>query len=355
VVADRWGRRRSLALCFLCYAASFSLFAGLQPGRWALLVAAASLYGLAEALRSGSHKAIILDYLDQRGEGHRATEVIGLARSFSKTSSASSALVGGLVLWAFRAYDLLFWLSAIPAVAGFFLMLSYPHQLDGEQRRERQGGNAGSQPGLWQSGRILWRRPGLLRLLIESVLFESQVKIILKYYLQPFLKQGLAAIGIPVLGAGAIWIGVTEFARDQLGAFAALSSARVEARLQGGERGLRLAYAIVVACAVGIGVASLADALLVGIALVIVVTALQNLRRPIFVSSFNRVMDKPQRATALSLESLCRTVLVSILLPVTGAFADQFGLWSVFIMIFAVLVLGRVALALLVPRQSAVP
>ncbi len=350
VLADRWGRRRSLAVCFLCYAASFLLFSQLGHARQTLLISAVSLYGLAEALRTGSHKAIILDYLDRRNEGQRATHVIGLARSFSKTSSATAALAGGLILYADRAYESLFWLSAVPALGGFFLMLSYPRWLDGEAQRNRGPKRDGTRAP-WRTARPRLR-PEMLPVLLESVLFESQVKMILKYYLQPFLKQGLAALGIPVLGSGAIWIGVIEFARDQLGAVSALASGRVETAIGDRQRALGLAYAVLVFSVVGIGAASHAALLWPGIALLIAMTMLQNLRRPIFVSAFNEVMDKPQRATSLSLESLARTVTVAGLLPITGWFADSYGLWSVFVVICGVLLSGRLLLSSLKKRHE---
>ena len=55
----------------------------------------------------------------------------------------------------------------------------------------------------------------------------------------------------------------------------------------------------------------------------------QNARRPIFVSLFNDVMDKPQRATTLSIESQVRGGAVALLAPATGYIADSFGLpWA---------------------------
>jgi len=336
VAADRWGRRRSLALCFLFYAGSAVTLARLAPGQESALFAAVVLYAMAEALRTGSHKAIMLDYLDQRDEIGRATHVIGLTRAFSKSAAAVSALGGGFLLFYGRDYALLFWLSAAPALAGFFLMLSYPRWLDGENQR------AQAQPGRsWREmARALVARPGMKPLLLESAAFESQVKMILKYYVQPVLQQGLAALGIPVLGAGAVWIGSAEFASNQVGAAGALLSSRVESRLRNRIGAMRLVYLAVMAVAAGIGLAARNRELITGILLFVLLTGLQNIRRPLFVSAFNEVMDKPQRATSLSLESMARTLTVSALLPVTGVIADRYGVAPVFWLICAVLFAG---------------
>lgn len=324
MAADRWGRRRSLALCFLFYAASAVTMARLGPGQSGVLFVAVVLYALAEALRTGSHKAIILDYLDSRNEIGRATRVIGLARAFSKTAAAVSALGGGLFLFYSRDYSLLFWLSAAPALAGFLLMLSYPRWLDGERTGRT-----------WNASALV-ARPGLKPLLLESVAFESQVKMILKYYVQPVLQQGLSALGIPVLGLGAIWIGSAEFASNLVGATGALLSGRAE-RVPGARRWIYLA---VMVTAAGMGLAARNRELITGIVLFMILTGLQNVRRPLFVSAFNEVMDKPQRAASLSLESMARTLAISALLPVTGFIADRYGVAPVFWLICAVLFAG---------------
>ena len=339
MAADRWGRRRSLALCFLFYAASAVTMARLQPGQEGVLFAAVVLYALAEALRTGSHKAIILDYLDERGEAGRATRVIGLTRAFSKTAAAVSALGGGVFLFYSRDYSLLFWLSAGPALAGFFLMLSYPRWLDGENQRLQQQARPSGRT--WKAyARALVARPGMKPLLLESAAFESQVKMILKYYVQPVLQQGLAALGIPVLGPGAIWIGSAEFASNQVGAAGALLSGRAENLLKNRGGARRWIYLAVMATAAGIGLAARNRELITGIILFVILTGLQNIRRPLFVSAFNQVMDKPQRATTLSLESMARTLTVSALLPVTGLIADRYGMAPVFWLICAVLFVG---------------
>jgi hypothetical protein len=51
-------------------------------------------------------------------------------------------------------------------------------------------------------------------------------------------------------------------------------------------------------------------------------------------------MDKAQRATSLSLESLARTLVLSVLLPVCGALADAFGLWAAFLVAAGLMAVG---------------
>jgi len=340
VAADRWGRRMSLAAGFLFYVVAFGGFALLPRIGVAGLWATVALFSVAEALRTGSHKAIILDYLDGRGESDRATSVIGRTRMASKSTSALAGLIGGLMLYATGSYPPLYAASAVAALGGFFLMLSYPRALEGEQRRERERQPGATEPSLLQRARKLFSRPGFGRLLLQSALFEVQVKASSKYYLQPLMQQGLAGFGLPVPGVGAVWIGATEAARDGLGAVGARGSTGLERRVGGGLRALRLAYVAALVLALGVAWTARNDLMVGVVAMLLAMTYLQNARRPVFISVFNGRVDQAQRATGLSLESLVRNALLTVLLPVTGALADAFGLWAAFALTFALLLPG---------------
>jgi MFS family permease len=342
VLADRWGRRSSLAACFLFYAGSFLAFAhsmdlvGAMQVSW--LYGAATLFGLGEAARTGSHKAIILDWLDARGESGRTTHVIAFTRAFSKGSAAASALAGGLVLYYTGGYRMLFLLSGVAALAGFLLMLTYPRSLEGEQCREKPHARLP----LLRRFALLAAAPGILPLFFQSVLFESQTRLLLKYYLQPFLKEGLEARGLVILGAGAIWVGINEAVRDGLGGVGAWLSPAFERRAGGGAPALQRAYRLGLLLCIAVGACYYLGWMIAGLAVLVLLTMLQNARRPFFVSTFNKLMDPPQRATTLSIESQSRSLLAAILLPVTGAAADTLGLGAAFAIIAATLTLGLI-------------
>jgi MFS family permease len=347
VLADYWGRRRSVAACFLFYAASFTVFPfaaeQAEPARLAWLYAAAALFGLGEAFRTGGHKAIMLDWLDSRGESHRATHVIAVTRSFSKGSAAAAAVAGGGMIWLTERYDAAFLLSAAAAGAGFVLMLTYPRHLEGEHARAGVGRKGGEPLRLLPRFGRLAAAAGVLPLFLQSVVFESQSRMLLKYYLQPFLREGLEARGLAILGAGALWVGINELLREGAGGVAARMAPGYEARSRGPHRALQRAYAAMVVLSLAMGLCQLRGWLLAGLLVLLLATMLQNLRRPVFVGAFNRVMDKPHRATTLSIESQSRSMLAAALLPITGWTADRWGLDAVFPVITAVLLLGLLA------------
>ena len=63
VFADAFGRRRSMVMAFSAYILSFIIFYSFVE--FSFYALAMVLFGLGEAFRSGTHKALILEYLKQ--------------------------------------------------------------------------------------------------------------------------------------------------------------------------------------------------------------------------------------------------------------------------------------------------
>lgn len=339
VATDRWGRRTALALCFSCYVLAFPTYAIASQMdaslRILLLYAAQSLFAIGEALRTGSHKAIMLDWVDQSGQAADATRVIARTRFWSKLSAGVAALSGGVLLWRFASFTPLFWAATLPAAAGVVLMLSYPRWLEGEQHRSGE-----ARPSLRSQWGQLFRHPGILALILASLIFESQIKLA-QQYLQPFLQMDLDRRDLALVGGlGAVAVGAYYLVQDLLGGAAAGFAPRAESRLGGAGRALMrmqwmlVALSLVMALCFGLGWLSM------GIVGFIALAILQNLRRPIFVSHLNELMDKAQRATTLSVESQARTWTMALLSPVVGYVADRFGLAGAFAFIAGLLLLS---------------
>ncbi len=341
LLTDRFGRRSALAACFACYCIAFPLYAigaGLESGaQLAVLYGAQTFFGIGEALRTGSHKAIILDWADRTGRSDEATRLIGFTRLFSKISASVSALAGAFMVYRLGTFVPLFWAATVPAAAGVMLLLSYPRSLEGEMRRNAAKSGV---PPIRERVRALGATPGMYLLLVQSVVFESQIKLA-QHYLQPFLYEMLTARNLMIAGGGgALVIGAYYAAQDFLAGMASWGASRAE-RLAGGGRRAN-GMILLLGGAVLIAVASTLSAgwLGAGIAGFILLAILQNMRRPIFVSLFNQVMDKPQRATTLSIESQSRTWSVALLSPLFGWVADSYGLSATLYMIAALLLVG---------------
>lgn len=83
----------------------------------------------------------------------------------------------------------------------------------------------------------LLRNTRLWPMMLWSVAYESQVEIVVKLFLQPFLKLGLGAAGIALVpasgiasvrGVGSLIVGANELFRGGLGAVGARNSSRFQ-------------------------------------------------------------------------------------------------------------------------------
>ena len=96
-IADVAGRRQSMIFSFTAYIVAFLGF-GLLSSIWSLF-AAMFFFSIGEAFRTGTHKAMIFDWLTRQNRAHEKTKVYGLTRSWSKLGSAASTIVAMSLVW----------------------------------------------------------------------------------------------------------------------------------------------------------------------------------------------------------------------------------------------------------------
>jgi MFS family permease len=101
VIADSFGRRRAMVSAFIAYIGSFVMFYFLKD--FLFLALAMVLFAFGEAFRTGTHKALILEYLKIQGISNLKVAYYGLTRSASQFGSAINALIAaGLVFYTGR-------------------------------------------------------------------------------------------------------------------------------------------------------------------------------------------------------------------------------------------------------------
>jgi MFS family permease len=327
--ADLYGHRRAMIFSFLAYIASFLLFAVAE--RAPLLAAAMILFGCGEAFRTGTHKAMIFEWLRREGRLAERTRVYGYTRSWSKIGSAVSALIAAAFVIASDSYASVFWLCAVPYSIGIVNFLGYPAYLD--------GGRAKRRPALGDAHRLALRgvreaasRGGLRRLFVESMLLEGLFKVA-KDYLQPLL-EGLA-IALPLalvvpwgdapltpVGRSSLLIGVVFALLYLLMSLASRQAHRL-VDIRGDEASAirtlwwsNLAAFLLLGVALWLELPTLAVVSFVGIAVV------QNLFRPTQIARFDRESSPEMGATVLSVESQAKALAAAVLAPVVGLLVD---------------------------------
>jgi MFS family permease len=329
-VADVLGRRRAMILSFLAYMVSFAIFGLAGPSSWlmGLLLAAMFFFSVGEAFRTGTHKAIIFDWLASQGRAGEKTRVYGFTRSWSKLGSALNAIVAAALVFVTRQYSSIFLFSLIPYAMNIVNFLTYPSDLDGPRAERASVG--GVVRLLVASLRDCLRRGPLRRLLAEGMSFDGAFKII-KDYLQPVLEN-CAALAAPalVLLVGpedshqqiAVFVAVVYVVLHLLSSFA---SRRADAfRQWAGDEGraarrlwwVDLGVFAVLVAAVVLGLPPAAIAAFVALSFI------QNFWRPIMVSRFAEHAESAQMATILSVESQARSLFAAVLAPLLGLAVD---------------------------------
>ena len=91
ILADHYGKKTELLICFIWYIISFIFF--FLGMNFYIISVAMVFYGLGEAFRSGTHKSMIYSYLEQKGWFEHKTFVYGRTRSFSLIGSSISAFI----------------------------------------------------------------------------------------------------------------------------------------------------------------------------------------------------------------------------------------------------------------------
>jgi MFS family permease len=344
IIADSYGRRRAMMAAFAVYIVSFAVFFFFPA--FLPYIGAMTLFALGEAFRSGTHKAMILDYIARHGMGDQKVHYYGHTRSWSQRGSALSALLAGLIVFAHGQYHQVFLYSIIPYIIGFFLLKSYPGYLDfseaaagGKDQDESKDVGTRIKRSLRESVqatvsdfRDLLKYKQLRRLMLNSSVYDGVFKTS-KDYIQPIMRN--LALGLPVLltlgeqKRVALVIGVLYFFLYMLTAAVSQGSGKVSEKFSSPEKGLNITYLVSILVVVAVGVTMRYNASLAAVVLFIGFYVLQNLRKPMTVGYVSEKIKGTVMATGLSTESQLKTVVVAIAAPVFGALVDNIGLgWA---------------------------
>ncbi len=334
IIADYFGKKKELYACFFFYILSFVMFF-ISTG-FAGAAVAMSLFGLGEAFRSGSHKAMIYTYLEQKGWEKHKTYVYGKTRSASLIGSAMSSALGIVIILNVPNSGYIFLASTIPYIIDFFLVLSYPKSLDKGDVSE----HTTFKELLMATKNSLLHNKNLQKILIGNGIFEAILNS-MKDYIQPILSSIIIGTGLIVFANVSaednlsILLGIMYTILNVFSAFASKHSFRVKT-IFGGQKSLNVLYACFALTLILLGF-TIQSTIFVCI-LFVLVNFWQNVRKPIFIDVIDDNMDKSQRATVLSVSAQLKSLFIIVLAPLAGYLADSFGM-NVLMYSFAALML----------------
>ncbi len=329
VFADAFGRRKSMIICFVSYLISFAIFSFFP--NFYIYGIAMIFFASGEAFRSGTHKAMILEYLKIKGIEDKKVTYYGHTRSCSQFGSALSSLIAVVIVFTAKSYKPIFLYSMIPYVMELFLMMSYPKYLDGI--REKTSGTWLQRTKTRFTSTIkdflsMFKNKHSLKAILNSAIFSGFFKSS-KDYLQPILKSQVLALPILLTFAKdqrvAVVVGGVYFILYFLTGIASRNADKIVKRSSSLSHAINITYIIGALILIISGITVHIKLFWIGSLLFIGLYIMQNMRRPMNVGYISDKISNKTMASGLSVESQIKTIITAVLAPAIGYAADIFG------------------------------
>ncbi len=327
IAADAFGRRRAMVSAFVSYLLSFIMLYFLED--YLYLILAIILFAFGEAFRSGTHKALILEYLNIHQISDLKVYYYGLTRSASQLGSALNALIAAALVFYTGSYRIMFLAAVIPYLLDLINVASYPKELDGDipgVKREE----------IWMRLRAtlegfikIFRDGEVIRALLNSAGFGAFFKST-KDYLQPILAAMALSLVIFENYQGAqreaLIIGSTYFGIYLLTSLASRRSYYFSSRFSSLSRAVNITYLAGVVLLILSGVSSSLHINVLAVICFILLFILNNIRRPINVGLISDQISSNIMASGLSAEAMMTTILSAVIAPLLGYMVDILGI-----------------------------
>jgi len=325
VYADSFGRRRSMLMSMVSYMVAFAIFFSFSSF-W-LFAIAMVLYALGDAYRTGTHKAMILEYLKIKKILDKKVEYYGATRSYSQLGSATNALLAGLVVLFTGNYRDIFIITILPYIFNFINLATYPKILDGEIRKG--AGKIGEQfRKTLADFRLMFKDKIVLKAIMNSSLFSASYEAT-KDYLQAVLQTFALALPILLFLSGdkrtAVVIGIVYFFIYLMTAYASRNSYKVVNRVGNLGRAINSTLILGAVILILAGLFYHINWLIVSIVLFLLIYVLHNIRRPMNVGYIADRIKSRVMASGLSVESQTKTFIAAGLSILMGYLADALG------------------------------
>jgi len=320
VIADVYGRRKSMVFSMLSYIISFLVFYFFP--RFFIYAMAMVLFAMGEAFRTGTHKAMILEYLRINNMLDKKVDYYGGTRSWSQLGSAFNSLIAAALVFYSGSYRVVFIAAIIPYVVNLVNLATYPRYLEGE------GAGKKKKKETLRDFVLMFRNFATIKAILNTSIFDAFFKST-KEYLQPILES--FALSIPIMLAlngqkrTAIVVGFVYFVIYLLTSYASKNSARFSKKFSDLPSALNVTYIIGALLIIFAGLTKIYNLEILSIVFFLTLYILHNLRRPIGVSYVSETIPHKTMAAGLSVESQLKTVISASLAPVIGFLADKFG------------------------------
>ena len=323
-VADVISRRFSMILSFGAYIVAFTTLG--YASDMNLLYLGMVFFGVGEAFRSGTHKAMIFAWLRSQDREDERVKIYGYTRSWSKYGSAVSVALAAPIVLFTDSYEWIFLAAIVPYALNIVNFLGYPKDLD------EAAGVVSMAEVVRHAGRTVSdsvRRPRLRRLFFESMGFDG-VFAATKDYLQPVLAALALTLAVSWISLedwsetqqAALLVGPVYIVLHLLSGAASKRSHLVSVRAGNEDRAARWLWGISVLVFAGLTISGFTGLLVGAVVAFVALNILHNLWRPVLISRFDTHGSAIQGASLLSVESQARRVATMIMAPILGYGVD---------------------------------
>ena len=323
-VADVISRRFSMILSFGAYIVAFTTLG--YASDMNLLYLGMLFFGVGEAFRSGTHKAMIFAWLRSQDREDERVKIYGYTRSWSKYGSAVSVALAAPIVLFTDSYEWIFLAAIVPYALNIVNFLGYPKDLD------EAAGVVSMAEVVRHAGRTVSdsvRRPRLRRLFFESMGFDG-VFAATKDYLQPILAALALTLAVSWVSLedwsetqqAALLVGPVYIVLHLLSGAASKRSHLVSDRAGNEDRAARWLWGISVLVFAGLTISGFTGLLVGAVVAFVALNVLHNLWRPVLISRFDTHGSAIQGASLLSVESQARQVATMIMAPILGFGVD---------------------------------
>jgi len=300
-VADRWGRKASLVVSGIVSSVAVIVYSS-YPNIFVFALAEV-LWALGFALLSGADEALIYDSLRKLRREHESKQVFGKYRSWEIGGIMIAGPLGSLIAVSL-GLRLTMLLTVIPMSIAFAVALTL---------KEPRFRHKNKQKGYFQTilhGVLYFKDHKVLKILaFDNISFQ-----VLVFFIIWTNQLKLIELGLPI-----VWFGVVHAALAGAQVLVMSNFQRIEGLFGGDLKFLRWSALLSGACFILLGLAS---SVWLAVVMIVLIGGLGLSRPVLFINYFNKHIKSENRATVLSTISMIGSLLVGMLYPLMGLFAE---------------------------------
>jgi len=327
ILADGFGRKKSLSLSYIAYLISFMVFY-FGSSFW-MIALAMLIFSFGESFRSGTHKALIFAYLEQRGWLKHKTEYYGHTRASSQLGSAISAALAAIIVIMNPNLNTIFLFSVFPYLIGLINISLYPKSLDKTNGDKSLKSLLQTSFQLSRESWAVFRQKQMLKAAFSLSFYSAYFKGIKDFLQVLVLSFSIGAIIVPQFNSeqqNALYIGVAYSLLFLLTSFASRNSERFRMLFSSDKKALNVSLMAGILMGGLAGLMMYSDFKLLAIVLFFGVYIIENVRKPIGISVVVEYSNEKINATILSVASQLQSGIAALIALFIGFMADAYSI-----------------------------